>query len=102
MVTCGGAAEQPLEANCERARSVICEEVGSKQKTALLHEINRMLCTFLLIALSSQKLNIVVGVGAAKSEGNDVIHMVIGAKRLFAAGAFSLLQLKQLNGDSRC
>ena len=96
------AVVTPAGVNCERDRPVICERAGSKQKAALLHEINRMLCTFLLVALSSQKLNIFVGVGAAKSERNDVIHMVISAKWLFTAGAFSLLQLKQLNGDSRC
>ena len=81
---------------------MVAREMPLNQIPALAHEVNRVFCAFLLVALSPQKLDVAILIQTAKSKRDDVIHVVIGAKRLFAAGAFSPLQMKQFNGDSRC
>lgn len=52
----------------------------------------------MVVATSTQKLNVVVCVRAAKRQWHDVVKVVVVTKRLHTTSAFSSLQLKQTLG----
>ncbi len=72
----------------------------SQQKPSLLHKVYRVFGAFLLIAALPQKLDILVDVGPAQGNGQDVIQVVVVAKWLLAAGAFAALEFEELAGQA--